>query len=393
MYSDTSVLDNTTPPCRTYSLPLLDEGAPLRWGSGTRVVKELNTVASAGEGSKADHMLANSRPTMAVPIVAPMYLEDTTSTEVSTHERSNELTQQPSTATSNSVPLSSHFPRTDVLQDCSNEHNQLKPSKTQRGASRTPQCHTAASQGVVGAPFSARLLDKAGPRTPVATSDGSAVLVPLKAPTTVVASSFVVPGGHSRKCGSSDSVHSPPRTSEAETPVFRTEGLESWVAGLPQRTWRTSNRSISPDALLNAPSLAARLNHPEKPVHTSKQLSSAFEARSTSSPGMVVQQPYHTHARARFFEEKHATGDTSASCPEALASRETLDNGDRGTEDLQISDASSSFSVGDCSSLPSLTSTVDPRLSQLLEPCVNKTSPGQVGGQHRGCGTSVGVCL
>ncbi|AYU80991.1 hypothetical protein LdCL_300024600 [Leishmania donovani] len=368
MQSDPSVMDHTAAPLRRTSASLLlDEGARwLRSGIGS-AAEAPNSIAAANESSKADHKFANIRPTMAGPIAVPMYLEDTTSSEVSSHERLNALPPQ--------LPAKS------------------KTSKIRPGANETPLDHTAAAQGAVGTPLFTMEVNNAGLHTPVSTANGSATPAPLKASSTVVASASVLAEEHLDRCSSSSGVNTPSRASEPETAVFTTTALGSLVAGLPQRMWQTPNRSSSPDATLDAAPPAALHSGAGKPARTSTKSSSASQAPPASSPGMMGHQLRHKDARNRLAFENRKIRDTSASCSSAPSSRGRLGKGDGDTDGARISDASSSFSGLDRGSVSSSSSAVDQRLSQFLEPCVNETSPDQVGGRYRGDGVSIGVPL
>ncbi|CAG9578426.1 hypothetical protein LMJF_30_1950 [Leishmania major strain Friedlin] len=368
MQSDPSTMDHTaTPPRRTSASPVLDEGGRwLRSGTG-RAVEAPNIMAAANESSKAHQRLANTRLTMAGTIVAPMYLEDTTSSEVSSHERLNALPPQ--------LPA------------------KYETSKIRRGAGETLLDHTAAAQGALGTPLFTVEVNSAGRHTPVATANGSATPVPLKAPSTVVASASVLAEEHLRRSRSSNGVNTPPRTSELETAAFTTTTLGSLVVGLSQRMWQTPNRSLSLDAPLDATPPAALRNGAEKPAPTGTKSSSAPQAPPASLPGMMTgHRLRHQDAINGLVDENHTMHDTLASCSPAPSSGGRPGKGDGDTDDARGSDASSSsFSTRDRDSLSSSSSAVDPRLSQFLEPYVNETSLDQVGGRHRGDGVSIGV--
>ncbi|CBZ28870.1 hypothetical protein, unknown function [Leishmania mexicana MHOM/GT/2001/U1103] len=369
MQSDPSTLDHTaTPPRRTSASPLLDEGARWLRSSIGRAAEAPNIVAAADESSKADHRLTNSRSTTAGPIVAPMYLEDTTSSEVSSHKGLSGFPPQ--------LPEKS------------------KTSKIQRGAGETPLDHATTAQGAARTPLFTMEVDNAGLQTPVATADGSATPAPLKTPPTVVASASVPAKERPGRSSSSKGVSTLPRTSEPETAVFTTATLESLVGGLSQRMWRTPNRSLSPDAPPDAAPPAALRNGAEKPAPTSTTSCSALQASPSSSPGMVGHQLHQKDARNALVEENRTLHGTSASCSSAPSSRESRGKDDGDTDDARVSHAlSSSFSARDRDSLPLWSSAVDPRLSQFLEPSAKETSSDQVGGLYRGDGMPIRVPL
>ncbi|KAG5473178.1 hypothetical protein CUR178_03097 [Leishmania enriettii] len=375
--NDTSRLDDTNaPPCRTAASPLPTEAARRPLSRSGRAAEAPNMIAVAKELSMAAATAISKGRTLAAPIAAPMYLEDTTSSNASSSEGSKKLLPQPPAMVASSPRASSHSTTAPTPRDGLSDRMQHKEGKVQLAAGDAPLGDTAAAQRTIIAPVPNAEVANSDSDTPAERTDGGAAPVPLRALITTVRTSCVLTAPESDRLSASNSIGTPPCTTTLEAAVAYSAALESVVAAGSQQMWRPSNT--------NPPAAAPRIFAPsaiqssmERPTPSSTRSFSPLEAPPKSAQGIMDGQLCHWDRAKGADREAHTINDASTLCSPAPSSREKPEKGGRETDDARVSDALSSHSILDSGLLPSWSSAVDPRLRQFLEPYIEETDGGQ----------------
>nr|CCM17578.1 hypothetical protein, unknown function [Leishmania guyanensis] len=366
MRSDSATVDHVVAPlCRTPAPPLLAEAARWPRSSSERAAEAPNIIAVAEEKPKTGHTVTSNGPS-----AAPMYLEDTASSELSSPERSDESPPQLLATTEKSPRPSSSI---STPQDGSNSPKQYNKSETHRGHSETPLEPTEAAQRATCTASSTVALVTSQPSRPATTTDGGATPAPLKASLTVAASTSFPAEQYQDRSGCLNSGSTPPRTVKPEAAFFTATSVEVSFTTLSQQMRPTSNRISSTGAQPSAAPPAALRRTMEKPT-------------GTSSSGRMDHQLCDESVISGLRHGARVIQDTSTSSSPAPSSRESLVKGDGDTHDARVSEMSSLSPLApERGLLPSSSSVVDLRLLQFLEARVSETSDDQAGSCRGSC--------
>ncbi|KAG5472411.1 hypothetical protein LSCM1_03810 [Leishmania martiniquensis] len=336
-----------TPPCHTQASPLLTEAARRQGSRGGGAAEAPNLFASAEEVLTIDHAVARTGRTLAAPIAAPMYLEDTTSSRASGLERSNEM--QSPVMTVNSPQAFSHSAMAPTSWGGIRGHGPSQEGKAPLATGEAPLCRTAVAQQAIGMPLPETEGKSSEPDALEATTDGDVASAALKASRTAVRLACASTAPKVDRSSSSNSIGTPPRTAEPETAAAQSVALEPLVAVPSQQIWPAPGIKVCPP-----------LGTPPKRMQ-----------------GMTGSRVCGGDPASGVHYEVHAIREASALSSPASSSPEKPDKVDGGTDDAQFSDASLSLSVRDSGLLTSWRSAVDPRLMQFLEPYVDETGGDQ----------------
>ncbi|KAG5498690.1 hypothetical protein JKF63_02977 [Porcisia hertigi] len=362
----------------TASRPQVEAG---RWppGSGERAAEQPCILAPARDFSGTNHEIATTRPTATGSRFAAVYLEDTTSSDVSSSDSVNESPLLLPEATPKLPQTPPYSTGTPTLPNGITSHTKVTVSVAERGTGETSPNKPTTGQLTSGSSPSLLRVENSAPHTRAVITDGGVPSVPIQTPFIVV---MAISGGTEQQQGmpsDSHSVGTPPCTFKLKSTVVTAAALDSSVAEQPHRRSQASIRSSSPDTPSGDVPPAALRSSEGNAAATHSRSSCPLQAPTTSSQGTLGLQPRHEDPTSELCRHACVMHNTPSSSSLTHPSRSRKGKCEANLDDARNSGIFPSCSAPDHGSLSLPSSVVDPQLRQLLEPY-----PTEKRGDHSG---------